>query len=159
MVEITPMGSSASSQHPQHQNNQDYELTDSYNDEPSYLRVQPSVSESEQESFMGPDGETTTAAMGRMKKIAHKIYDTTPGINDSKHFIIPDHSTSPNDHLFLFAVYPKKQSKILAGVKHEEQIGIKRAKHFMQNCELIDAARKKRMYGSVADKDLSKCFG
>ena len=84
MVEITPMGSDASSELPRQRNTREYELTDSYNDEPSYLRVQPSASESEQESFMGPDGETTTAAMSRMKKIAHKIYDTTPGINESK---------------------------------------------------------------------------
>ena len=47
--------------------------------------MSPSVEESEQEgSIMGADGERTTAAMARMKKIANKIYDTTPGINECK---------------------------------------------------------------------------
>ena len=52
---------------------------------------------------------------------------------------------------------PKKQSKILAGVKHEEEVGAKRAKRFMEKCDLIDQARKRRRHGSIGDKDLSKC--
>jgi len=69
-----------------------------------------------------------------MKKIAHKIYDTTPQINQ---------------------LFPKKQSKILAGVKHDEEVGEKRARKFLLNCELVDAARKKRTHGSIADRDLN----
>ena len=57
----------------------------------------------------------------------------------------------------LSAVYPKKQSKILAGIKHEEEIGARRARNFMAKCDQITEMRKQRKkHGKIEDKDLSK---
>ena len=53
--------------------------------------------------------------------------------------------------------FPKKQSKILAGIKHEEEVGARRARNFISKCEQITELRKQRKpHGSFADKDLSK---
>ena len=54
-------------------------------------------------------------------------------------------------------VFPKKQSKILAGIKHEEEVGAKRARNFISKCDQISELRKQRKpQGSLADKDISK---
>ena len=55
--------------------------------------------------------------------------------------------------------YPKKQSNILAGIKHEEEVGERRALNLMAKCDQITEVRKQRkQYGSLPDKDLSKWF-
>jgi hypothetical protein len=68
--------------------------------------------------------------MTKMKKLAQKIYDTTPGINDRKFY-----SPIPSLTVCPISEYPKKQSKILAGIKHEEEVGAKRARNFMAKCD------------------------
>ena len=92
--------------------------------------------------------------MDKMTRLAQKIYDTTPGINECKFFAI--------DHLInwfyidILLEFPKKASKILAGIKHEEEVGARRAQNFMNKCEQIAELREQRKHGSIADKDLSK---
>ena len=64
-------------------------------------------------------------------------------------------------HLFCAddVEFPKKHSKILSDVNHEEEQGAHRAQKFMENCDQITELRNQRKkYGSIADKDLSK-FG
>lgn len=56
----------------------------------------------------------------------------------------------------ISAVFPKKHSKILAGIKHKEEIGARRAQKFMNTCQQIAELREQRKHGSIADKDLSK---
>ena len=55
------------------------------------------------------------------------------------------------------AVLPKHQSNILAGVKHQDELGARRAKAFLQKCDQIkDIRAELKKYGSFTEKDLSK---
>ena len=74
-------------------------------------------------------------AKDKMKELAKKIYDSTPGIQEQ---------------------FPKKQSKILSDVEPEDEIAPKRAKKFMQKCEQIAELRDRRKYGSINERNLSK---
>lgn len=61
------------------------------------------------------------------------------------------------------SAFPKKTSKILAGIKPEEEVGPSRAKKFIKKCEQIEQLRdQRRRYGNLTEKNLSKlqlCFG
>ena len=71
----------------------------------------------------------------------------------NEYFIIRINCYKPLIDLIEF---PKKVSKILAGIKHEEEVGARRAQNFMNKCEQIAELREQRKHGSIADKDLSK---
>ena len=57
------------------------------------------------------------AAISKMIQLTRKIYETTPDMESA---------------------FPKKQSKILAGIKQEDEVGPKRARKFMKKCEQIE---------------------
>ena len=61
------------------------------------------------------------SAKDKMKELAKKIYDSTPRIQDQ---------------------FPKKQSKILADIEHDDEIAPKRIKRFLYKCEEIDRLRQ-----------------
>ena len=44
----------------------------------------------------------------------------------------------------ISAVFPKKHSKILAGIKHKEEIGARRAQKFMNTCQQIAELREQK---------------
>lgn len=65
--------------------------------------------------------------MNKMKILARKIYDSTPGINDGKFNFDFDLSS--------FIVCPKKKSKILADVDEESEERALRARNFVHKCD------------------------
>ena len=94
-----------------------------------------------------------------MKKLADKIYDTTPGLTQRKY--IRHISRCKINLLFNLTLlkyvkdFPKKQSKILQKTQDNEEVGAKRAQKFMDKCDQIIELRKQRKNGSIVDKDLT----
>ena len=77
------------------------------------------LDEVDQEQFK----QKKLSAKDKMKELAKKIYDSTPRIQDQ---------------------FPKKQSKILADIEHDDEIAPKRIKRFLYKCEEIDRLRQQR---------------
>ena len=75
----------------------DYLFTEDMN-EPDEFAFQKSETS---ESMNGENEGRTDAAMKKMQKLAQKIYDTTPGINDSKLQLLSRTIRNPSDSFSL----------------------------------------------------------
>ena len=128
-----------------HGTNNEYELSERTDPDPDNIGVQ-NLEVSSEEGVEIANG----AAMNKMKILAQRIYESTPGIDQCKSNY-PISSTAQllflffeYSHYFFSSVIPKKKSKILSEADEEAEERAKRARNFITKCEQIQDVRKKR---------------